>query len=71
MALLVWNESLSVGIPMIDEQHKVLFAMINELSELVDKSEKQKTIPSIISRLVDYTKEHFSMEESGQVRKLL
>lgn len=64
MALLAWNESLSIGIPQIDEQHKVLLAMINELSEISGNDQKRNTVPSVISRLINYTKEHFTLEES-------
>ncbi|MBU1228763.1 MAG: bacteriohemerythrin [Proteobacteria bacterium] len=63
MAQILWTESLSVGIREIDEQHKVLIEMINELSTLTSTDEKNSVVPSVISRLVNYTRDHFSFEE--------
>jgi hemerythrin len=33
MALFVWNDSYSVKVAMCDEQHKKLFAIINDLAD--------------------------------------
>lgn len=64
MTQIPWSEALSVGIPQIDEQHKTLVAMINQLSELTSTAEKESVVPSVISRLIAYTREHFTFEES-------
>lgn len=64
MAQILWNESLSTGIHQVDEQHKVLIGMINELSTLTSTDQKNSVVPSVISRLVNYTRDHFSFEES-------
>ena len=33
MALITWNDTLSVNVEEIDQQHRTLIAMINELNE--------------------------------------
>ena len=33
MALITWTDNLSVSVTEVDEQHKKLVAMINELNE--------------------------------------
>lgn len=56
-----WNESFSVKIPSIDEQHKKLFQMINRL--FIGVKEGQRSIVSeVLDELVDYTVYHFSYE---------
>ncbi|MBF0481139.1 MAG: hemerythrin family protein [Desulfovibrionaceae bacterium] len=64
MSLIMWGDWFAVGIPKIDEQHKLLLNMINDLSTVVSNEQKQVVVPSIISRLIDYSKEHFAYEES-------
>ena len=64
MALIVWNESLSVGVARIDEQHKKLVGMINELNEAMRKGQGKEVIGGIVEGLVAYTVTHFALEES-------
>lgn len=60
------NEYLT-GIPMVDEEHKVLFEIIAEAYELIHAEllhDKFDEIITILDRLRNYTKEHFSDEEA-------
>lgn len=56
-----WTNALSVGDESIDEDHKGLFALVDEL-ESADMSHDY--INSILDRLKKYTNEHFSREEA-------
>lgn len=60
---ILWDDNYSVGVKEIDDQHKVLFDLINQthraMIDKVEKTEKQK----ILDGLVDYTVFHFSHEE--------
>ena len=60
MAEYTWNQSLSVGDEHIDDDHKELFALVNELQTA---NMSRDYLSGIIGRLDNYAKEHFSREE--------
>ncbi len=62
--LIPWNDSLSVGIQEIDEQHKVLVDLLNELHRAITEHHGSDAAIGILDRLVEYTRIHFSVEES-------
>jgi len=59
-----WNETMSVGIQEIDEQHKLLVDLINQLHEAVVKSTDEVILNDILTELAQYTIVHFTVEES-------
>lgn len=63
--MVVWRDEYSVGIPLLDEQHKNMFRMCSDLVELLndDKEVSYEKIVRIIVELKNYTKYHFSQEE--------
>lgn len=61
--LLEWTPDLSVGIDIIDAQHKRIVEYINQLHEARIHGDKD-AIARVIEELVDYTLSHFSFEES-------
>ena len=63
MPLITWNDSLSVNIRKIDNQHQKLIGMINDLDAAMKEREGQTAIGKIISDLLDYTDYHFKTEE--------
>lgn len=60
-----WNDAYLLDIPVIDEQHKKLFEIYDELSHIVSDNEPQNdfNIKQILIRLEEYTKFHFNTEE--------
>ncbi len=62
MAKVEWDDSLSVNIGLVDEQHKALIARINDLSDAVEQCLGQAEIAKTLDYLVDYTDFHFSTE---------
>jgi hemerythrin-like metal-binding protein len=62
--LLEWNESLSVGVPSVDEQHKALLGLLNELSDATQAGRGQVVLGKVLKELADYTVYHFQYEES-------
>jgi hemerythrin len=60
---VLWNESYSVGIKLIDEQHKGLINILNKLYESFIDQTVGKMLEEIINELVDYSKFHFKTEE--------
>jgi len=64
MALIRWSdEEYSVGINIIDKQHKILVDLINRLSEAINKEATASLISSLFHELTEYTKFHFKAEE--------
>jgi hemerythrin len=63
MAYWRWDPAYSVGIAVIDEQHKRIIEYINELNKATLYQDNQK-VASVLLHLVDYTISHFSFEES-------
>jgi hemerythrin len=64
MALLVWNDTYSLGIASIDEQHKKILDMINELSlSLINKEDESRQV-LVLLKLTSYTISHFRHEEN-------
>ncbi|MDF1540146.1 MAG: bacteriohemerythrin [Candidatus Thorarchaeota archaeon] len=63
MANIEWYDSFSVGINLIDEQHKELLGKINALNEAVDKHQGIDKILNTLTFLYQYTDVHFSTEE--------
>ena len=63
MEKLVWNETLSVGIALIDEQHKTWIDRFNALSAAIAEHGAQQQIAVTLGFLVDYTNFHFATEE--------
>ena len=64
MQKMEWNESLSVGIDSIDEQHKTWIDKFNAVLKAIDAGQDQAAIISTLDFLLDYTDEHFSTEEA-------
>ncbi|HBG06813.1 MAG: chemotaxis protein [Geobacteraceae bacterium GWC2_58_44] len=62
---MVWDQSFSTSIPTFDEQHKKLFAMVNELNEAMQHKRSKEAIGSVLSRLIAYTGSHFTAEEEA------
>lgn len=58
---LHWTSQMSVGIEQIDEDHKVLIALLNDLSDSIFEAHD---IDETIEQLLDYTNYHFRREEA-------
>jgi hemerythrin len=63
MAMITWNDNLSVKVKEIDLQHQKLIDMINELNEAMKKGKGKESLAKIINGLVSYTATHFKQEE--------
>ena len=58
-----WKDEYSVGIDSIDQQHKKLLNLINQLQTAVDYSTGEEFERDALDELVAYTRTHFSYEE--------
>lgn len=58
-----WRESMSVGVPVIDDDHKALVHLINRLHESVAAGDTYDALDELLNRLIDYIDVHFTREE--------
>lgn len=63
MSLLKWKQEYELGLEIIDQQHKQLFSIINELIIATEYTRPNTELLSIVDRLESYAKSHFSTEE--------
>ncbi|MEI6379200.1 MAG: bacteriohemerythrin [Candidatus Falkowbacteria bacterium] len=60
---LVWEDKYSVGVEQIDNQHKKMFAVINDLVSAINSKPTEEKLSAIIKSLIEYKKFHFATEE--------
>ncbi len=58
-----WSDVFSVNVKLIDEQHKQLFRMINDLHGAWKENKPREVIGNIFGGLLDYTDRHFKQEQ--------
>ena len=63
MSEFEWDDSLSVGVDLIDEQHKMLIEKLGDLSDALKKSVEHNEILKTLEFVIDYTDFHFTAEE--------
>ncbi len=63
MALLVWNENMSVGVAGLDVHHKRLILLVRDLNDAMLAGKGKDVLGNIFSDLINYTKTHFAAEE--------
>lgn len=64
MSLVSWNPSYSVKVTRCDDDHKKLFSLINTLHDAMSMGKGAAVVQQVVTELSDYTKYHFSVEES-------
>ena len=63
MTKIEWSDSLSIGVELIDEQHKMLIQKLNDLSKALENRQGEVETVKALEFMVDYTDFHFSAEE--------
>lgn len=63
MTFWPWSKELEVGIAVIDEQHRWLVEQTNRLHEALQAGSERELIGEILEGLMDYTMNHFIVEE--------
>lgn len=65
MLSISWNnERMSVGVDIIDTQHKKLIDLINNIIFSIEKNTQIEDIDKIIEDTLEYAKYHFKTEEN-------
>ena len=60
--LFPWVDTLSVGVPAIDRDHRVLVGLVNQLAAAEDRQDRIN-LEEVLDELVSYTLYHFDREE--------
>jgi hemerythrin len=63
MALMTWSSRYSVGVETLDDQHKALLNVLNELHAASMRGKASEVADSMIRQIVSLANEHFSAEE--------
>jgi hemerythrin-like metal-binding protein len=64
MPILPWSDMLSVGVKAIDHQHQTLVGILNQLADVVQGGDDAWDESVTLSKLVEYTEQHFAFEEA-------
>jgi hemerythrin-like metal-binding protein len=59
-----WRDDLETGIPLIDEQHRLIISEINGLVETVTLKKSPPDVEAVFHYLTKYATEHFQTEET-------
>ncbi|MDD5284559.1 MAG: bacteriohemerythrin [Desulfuromonadaceae bacterium] len=60
---LEWDPSFATGVLKYDEQHKVLFNMVNDLADAMQQKKSKEAVGRVLNGLAEYTVNHFADEE--------
>jgi len=63
VAFFVWDPKYSVGVAEIDNQHRRLVELIDEMHIAMKEGHAREEAPKILGGLIDYTQKHFATEE--------
>ncbi|MCX7876123.1 MAG: hemerythrin family protein [Melioribacteraceae bacterium] len=63
MRKMNWSPECKTGFDEIDSQHRLLFAISNELLDIENPVRQQDEIKYLLHHLLDYTTIHFKTEE--------
>lgn len=63
MPILEWNEDMSVGLAELDDDHKQLIRVINQLGADYDDQARQSAVRQSLFALLRYAEFHFAREE--------
>ena len=59
-----WEESLKLGVAVIDEQHEEIFMYFDKLTDALQNGEGSGVVMDLLAYLDQYTSTHFKNEES-------
>lgn len=63
MDIAVWHSKYETGNSEIDDQHKTLFKLINNLADATSQGASQEVLKQLLDELINETTIHFKTEE--------
>lgn len=64
MNRIEWHDGLNLGIKEIDEQHKALIGMVNDVLAAFEEGGEVSAIDDLLRKLKEYAVTHFNAEEA-------
>ncbi len=68
MEKLIWDETFSVGVEILDEQHKKLIKMLNAMIEAPGTDVGSELVSEVLTQMQQYATKHFSQEEEYMIK---
>lgn len=63
MPILKWKDEFSVGVEIMDSEHRKLIAMINKAYDSVENMEEAEILGGLVEEMRQYAMSHFAAEE--------
>ncbi len=63
MPLMTWKDEYSVKVRTIDQQHKKLIDLLNQMFDAMRAQRGKEVVGQVLADLVTYTSTHFTYEE--------
>ena len=63
MEKIAWDEGFSVGVRVLDAQHKQIVIMVNTLIEMDEAKVDSEIISDTLTKMTKYASDHFEREE--------
>jgi hemerythrin-like metal-binding protein len=63
MSLVKWSDALSVGVPSLDDQHKKMLGLLNQLHDGMMSGKDKMALGEVLKTLIASTAMHFKYEE--------
>lgn len=63
MAILTWHDQYLIGHSTIDEEHKMLFRLINDFHTGWSENRDRAAVAKLLNQLIQYGEMHFQHEE--------
>jgi len=63
MSYMTWTIAMSVGVPELDDDHKSLIRIINQVAENADDAARLAVVRQCLMGLMRYAETHFAREE--------
>jgi hemerythrin len=68
MGLIKWKKEYSIGVTKLDNQHKKILKIVNQVIGQQFSTQNEKEIEEILDYLQNYIKEHFKAEEEYMLK---
>jgi len=70
MQPIQWKEQFKIDVQEIDEQHKVLLDIFNQIVTSVEKKNEWQATSSIVDSLIHHAYRHFTTEERYMIKHM-
>lgn len=66
--MIEWNDKYSVGVAMIDEEHKGFVGIVNKAIATKQNDNNPEEIREVLKEIINHSKKHFVTEEAYMIK---